>query len=183
MTLYRRKYVRPVPWILEGREMCPIPLGRVRLHSHLKGRLDVQGLRGVVLDCSSFWSIEICFLNYPPLQMKVWRTRSLSFFTLNILRRITSPLFLFSLVFGPFFFFLSSCVIICLRVSIDSYWAWIILNYSLWTWACSSNRLAIFSGVPAMYAKASFSVEELEACDFAMAGCTSFTSTPLARAL
>jgi len=34
-----------------------------------------------------------------------------------------------------------------------------------------------------MYAKASFSVEELEACDSVVAGCASFMSIPLVRVL
>ena len=58
------------------------------------------------------------------------------------------------LAFGFFFLSSSNCESIYLTVSIDSYWARIISSYSLWTWACCSKRLAISSGVPAIYTKA-----------------------------
>jgi len=82
-------------------------------------------------------------------------------------------------------FFLSSSnyASICLRASIYSCWVWIILNCSLWIWACCSKRLAVSSRVFVMYAKASFFIEEFEACDSAMAECDSLTSMPRARAL
>ena len=49
-----------------------------------------------------------------------------------------------------FFLSLNSYDIICLRVSINSYWARIISNCSCWTRASSSNRLACSSRVPAI---------------------------------
>ena len=60
--------------------MCPIPLGNVKLPPHLEGYVGAQGLRGISLDCSSFWSDEICFLNHLPLQMKVLGIQGLSAF-------------------------------------------------------------------------------------------------------
>jgi len=77
----------------------------------------------------------------------------------------------------------SNCESICLRVSIDSFWARIILSYSFWAWACCSKCLAISSGVLVIYTKASFSTEEFEACDSIMVECDSLTSMPRARAL
>jgi len=67
---------------------------------------------------------------------------------------------------------------ISLRVSIDSCWVRIILSCSLWAWVCCSKRLTISSRILAIYAKASFSIEEFEACDSAMAECDSLTSMP-----
>jgi len=76
-----------------------------------------------------------------------------------------------------------NCESICLRVSIDSYWARIISSCSLWAWACYSKRLAISSGVLIIYAKASFSTEKFKACDSAMVKYDSLTSMPRARSL
>jgi len=50
-------------------------------------------------------------------------------------------------------------------------------------WIYCSKRLAISSGVLAIYAKASFSTKEFEACDSAMTEYNSLTSMPRARAL
>jgi len=86
------------------------------------------------------------------------------------------------LAFG-FFLPSSNYESICLRVSIDSYWMQIISSCSLWAWACYSKRLAISSGVLAIYTKASFSTEDFEACDSAMTECDSLTSIPQAMTL
>jgi len=52
---------------LKVRKLCPIPLGRVRLPSHLEGHFYAQGLQDDFLDYSSSWSDEIHFLSYPAL--------------------------------------------------------------------------------------------------------------------
>jgi len=66
-TLYRRKYVGLMPWIWEGRESCPILLGRVGLSPHIGDRLGWRGPQGVAPICSSSWNDCFHFLSYPPL--------------------------------------------------------------------------------------------------------------------
>ena len=155
------KVCRSVPWTLKGRELCPFRwIGSDYPHI-LKVASTRRGFGAFLLIAHprgvtrfAFWTILLIRWRFGGL--RVW-----VLFTLRIIRRKAFFLLLFPLVFGPFFFFLSSYASIYLKVSIDSFWAWIISNCSLWTWACSSNRLATSSGVPTTYEKVSFSVEEL----------------------
>jgi len=151
---------------------------------------DWRGLKDDILVYSSFWNECSYSLSCLPLQMRLGWLRVGILLLLSMCRTWAFPflLFAFRLLgrspgFGLLLLFSSNYESIWLRLSIDSCWAWIISSCFLWTWAYCSKRLAISSRVLSIHAKASFSHEEFEACDFAMTECDSLTSMPRARAL
>jgi len=143
-------------WIWEGRESCPTLLGRAELSPYLGDHLGSRGPQDITPICSSSWNDCFHSLSYPPLQMNIWVAQNWNALHSQCLLRWALPSFRLSLNFlervlaFSFFFFLSSCDSICLRVSIDSCYARIISSCSLWTRAWSSNCPTTSSGVPAM---------------------------------
>ena len=101
------------------------------------------------------WALQFSELSYSPdedLGGSESKCSSLSVFVEDkLFTSFRLPLdFLDGALAFSYFLSLSSCDSICLRMSIDSCWAWIISNCSRWIQAYSSNHLAISMGVPSM---------------------------------